>query len=80
MNKYTELTDEGRDIWALPATEVLLKLRSQLAVLELRMNPDQITSRTTISAMRAASAAPAPKRKASRPAAARAPGKVKPKR
>ncbi len=50
------------------------------AVIELRMNPDQITSRTTISAMRAASAAPAPKRKASRPAATRAPGKVKPKR
>ncbi len=48
------------------------------AVIELRMNPDQITSRTTISAMRAAAkpAAPAPstkrapaKRAAARPAA-----------
>ena len=45
------------------------------ALVELRMNPDQVTTRTTISAMRAAAgikAKPAPKKDAVKPAAASA--------
>ena len=48
------------------------------AVIELRMNPDQITTRTTISAMRAGKTAPKPPTKPKRAAAPRAGAKKKP--
>lgn len=48
------------------------------AVIELRMNPDQITTRTTISAMRAGKTPPKPAAKAKRAAAPRAGAKKKP--